>query len=143
MSRVLIAALLALSLTGCSMWSEKHVNAWSSATAGEQFDRLLWDDVKNNRLRDLEPHLSSTFVATVPGGVRDRAGFLDYLKGLQVTEYSIADVKTAPAGGDIVVTYTISLRGAGPGATMTGMTVWQQVKKGYVAISHSEVPKAQ
>jgi len=137
---------IALLLSGCTMWSEKRVSAWSSATGGEHFARLFWEDVKNKRVQELESHLAPAFVATLPGGVRDRAAFLEYLKTLQLTDYSIADVSSQPAGGDIVVTYTITLHGSQSGQPLSGnpitvMTVWQQVKKGHIAISHSEVPR--
>jgi hypothetical protein len=141
-----VALSIAFALSGCTMYPEKHVSAWSSATGGEQFDRLIWEDVKNKRVANIESHLAPAFVATVAGGVRDRTAFLNDLKALQLTDYSIADVSTTPAGGDIVVTYTITLHGsqagqALPATPMTAMTVWQQVTKGYVAISHSEVPR--
>lgn len=139
-----VSLVVVLCACGCSMWSEKHVSAWTSATGGEQFDRLLWEDVKNRRTINLEAHLAPAFVATLPSGVRDRAGFLDYVKSLQLTDYSIGEVSTNPAGGDIVVTYALTLRGSQPGSgtPMTAMTVWQQVTNGYVAISHSEVPRS-
>jgi hypothetical protein len=145
---VLLALAISTAFFGCTMYPEKkHVSAWSSATGGEHFDRLLWEDVKTKRFIDIEPHLAPALVATFPGGVRDRAAFLDYLKALQLTDYSISDVSSVPAGGDIVVTYTITLHGsrAGqplPDSPMTVMTVWQQVKKGYIAISHSETPRS-
>ena len=141
-----VAISVGLCLTGCTIYPEKPVSAWPAATGGEHFERLFWDDVKNRRLAELEPRLGSTFVATVPAGVQDRARFLAYLKTLQLSDYSITDLTTEPAGQDIVVTYTITLRGSQAGqplplTPMTMMTVWQQVKRGYIAISHSEVPK--
>jgi hypothetical protein len=128
------------------MWSEKRVSAWSAATGGEHFERLFWEDVKNKHWTELERHLAPAFVATVPAGVRDRAAFVDYLKTLELTDFSIADVSSQPAGGDIVVTSTVTLHGSQGGQALSGnpitvMTVWQQVKRGHVAISHSEVPR--
>jgi len=144
---VLLLLGLSAAITGCTVYPEKHVSQWSAATGGEHFDRLLWEDAKAKRFANIEQHLAPAFVATIPGGVRNRSAFIDYLKGLQVTDYSITDVSSAPAGGDIVVTYTMTLHGSQAGqqlpeTPMTVMTVWQQVTKGYVAISHSEVPRS-
>ncbi len=134
----LAATLLALVLSGCTMWEQKPT-AWSSATGAEQFERLLWQEIKAKNWPEVERRLAPTFVEVTSTGSRDRAQTLERLKSLDLADYSLGDLEVRPAGGDMVVAYTITLRASsGVETTLHMMTVWQQVKGGWVAIAHSE-----
>ncbi|MGH9492235.1 MAG: nuclear transport factor 2 family protein [Terriglobales bacterium] len=137
------ASLLALVLSGCTMWEQKQSTAWSNATGAEQFERLLWQEIKAGNWSEVERRLAPTFVEVTAGGVHDRAQALDRLKALQVADYSMGDLEVRPNGNDMVVAYTITLRlPSGGDTTLRMMTVWQQVKGGWIAISHSETTAA-
>ena len=134
----LLASLLALSLAGCTMWEQKPT-AWSNATGAEQFERLLWQEIKARNWTQVERRLAPTFVEVTANGVRDRAQALERLKALQVADYSLGELAVRPSGNDMIVAYTITLRAASGGETTLRMlTVWQQVKGGWVAVAHSE-----
>jgi hypothetical protein len=139
----LAAALAACS--ACTIWKEKPVNAWSGATGGEHFERLLWRSVKEQHWAEVQAHLAATFVSMNGAGTRDRAATLDYLKSLSLAEYTLGDFNTTTNGADIVVTYTALVSGICQGRPLPSepirmMTVWQQVTKNWVAIAHSEAP---
>jgi len=139
----LAAALAACS--GCTMWKEKPANSWSNATGGEQFERLMWRDVKAQDWADLQAHLAPSFLFIGAGGSRDRTATMDYLKSLTLADYTLGDFNTTTNGSDLVVTYTAQVKGTRngqpfPAEPVRMMTVWQQVTKSWVAIAHSETP---
>jgi hypothetical protein len=147
-ARMLFLCALAAALAACSactMWKEKPANAWSSATGAEQFERLMWRDVKEKQWAQVESHLAPTFAALSAGGTRDRAATMDYLKSLSLADYTLGDFNVTTNGADMVVTYTARVTGTYKGQPLAPepirmMTVWQQVTKNWVAIAHSETP---
>jgi hypothetical protein len=142
---LILTVLLLASFPACTMWKEKPVSAWSSATGGEHLEKLFWQSVKDKNYKELEKHLAPTFVAVGPEGTRDRAATLDHLKSMDLADFSMGDLSVQPVGGDMVVTYTLTVRGTINGQPLPTlplhmMTVWQQVKAGHVAIAHSVSP---
>ena len=136
---VLLAAGLVLALASCTMWEEKKASAWSSATGAEQFERLLWQEVKAGNWNEVERRLAPTYVEVTSAGVRDRAQAVERLQSLALADYSLGDLQVRPAGSDMAVAYTITLRASsGAETTLRMMTVWQQVKGGWIAVVHSE-----
>ena len=134
----LAATILALVLSGCTMWEQKPA-AWSSATGAEHFERLLWQEIKAKNWPEVERRLAPTFVEVTSTGSRDRAQTLERLKSLDLADYSLGDLEVRPNGNDMVVAYAITLRAASGGeTTLRMMTVWQQVKGGWVSVAHSE-----
>ncbi len=143
-----LASLLACAfLSGC--WEKAKTTAWSNATGAESFERLMWDDIKAKNWNSVEQHLGAAFVLTTPEGIYNRDRTMEYLKGgFDVEDYSMGDLNVWPAGNDMVVTYTITLRGTENGKPLPStpvhmMTVWQQVKRGWIAVAHSSVPSSQ
>ncbi len=129
--------------TGCTMWKEKPATSWSRATAGEHFERLMWRHVQHKEWTEFERHLAPNFVSLDANGTHDRAAFLESVKAVGLTDYTLGDFNTQTNGPDMTVTYTVQMRGTIrgqplPPQPMQMMTVWQQVNKGWVAIAHSE-----
>jgi hypothetical protein len=135
----LLASILAVSLAACTMGAQKQSTAWSDATGAEQFERLLWQEIKAKNWTEVERRLSPTFVEVTSAGARDRDQALERLKALEVANYSLGELAVRPSGDDMIVAYTITLRAASGGeTTLRMMTVWQQVKGGWIAVAHSE-----
>ena len=135
----LLAAGLVLGLAGCTMWEQKQSTAWSSATGAEQFERLLWQEVKAKHWSEVERRLAPSYSEVTSTGSRDRSQALERLQALDLADYSLGDLAVRPAGDDMVVAYTITLRASsGAETTLHMLTVWQQVKGGWIAIAHSE-----
>ena len=139
LGRALAAGIALLSLSGCTLWEQKQSSAWSNATGAEQFERLLWQEIKARNWTEVKRRLAPAFVEATASGIRDREQTLERLKALGAADYSMGDLEVRPEGADMVVAYTITLH-ASPGGetTLRMMTVWQQVKGGWVAIAHSE-----
>lgn len=142
---VLLLILLATAINGCAMWKERPVKAWQQATGGEHLERLFWNEIKGRNWVELEKHLAPTFVSISPAGRHDRAAALEHLKGIDLTDYVLGEFDIQPNGTDLVVTYTITMRGTHSGRPLPAgpirmMTVWHQAKRGWMAIAQSVVP---
>jgi len=153
MSRVRLASactlslFAALALASCTMWKEKPVTAWSSATGAEQFERLLWKDVQAKNWNSVEQHLASTFVSVTASGTRDRAATLEHWKQLSLDEYAMGEVQVTPSGDIAIVTYTVTLKGSYAGQPLPPgpyriMTIWQKQQKGWAATAHTATLQA-
>ncbi len=149
--RLLLASLLILALVlilpACTMWSQPSTANWKNATAGEQLERLFWDTVKARDWSELERHIAPRFVVQSPSGPRDRAQALERLRQVQLSDYSLGDVSTQLQGNTLIVTYSITRRGSlngqpFPDSPVRMMSVWQQLKRGWLLIAHSDTPAA-
>ena len=138
---VLIALIALLPTAACSMWKQPG-KGWVGATGGEQLVRLYWDEVKAKNWAELERHIASSAAFTNPHGIFDRAGYLESVKKMQLTDYSLGDVSVHMNGSDMVVTYNITMKGTYDGQPLPAeaihmMTVWQQVTKGWIVIAQA------
>ena len=145
---MLIALVVLIPTAACSMWKQPG-KGWLGATGGEQLVRLYWDEVKAKNWTELEKHIASSAAFTNPHGNFDRAGYLDSVKKMQLTDYSLGEVSVHMNGEDMVVTYDITMKGTYGGQPLPAtpihmMTVWQQVKKGWIVIAQAgSIPEAQ
>lgn len=140
--RIFVIPLVALyiMLTGC--WKEPGKFNWGNAPGAEQYERLMWQAIREKDWAEVEHHLAPTFVGVGAEGKQfDVPGWLGYWKGLQVSNFSIGELAVAANGPDMVVTYDLQLNGASaPASPLRVVSVWQQVKKGWILISQSEIP---
>jgi hypothetical protein len=141
-SAVAVLAVMVLVLSSCTVYS-KPKSGFAGATGGEQLERQLWADIKAKDWKDLEPRLAPMFTSNSAAGARDRAATLEQWKSWDLQSATVSEVQVSSAGGDFVVTATVTLAGtrggqAIPTQPIHTMTVWQQVSKGFVAVAHSE-----
>ncbi len=134
--------LLLASTPSCTMWKEKPVKAWDSATGGEHLVRLFWDDVKAKNWSELEQHIAPTCVFVGPSATLDRAGALEHLRAMEITELSLGEFTVQPGGGDtVVVGYTATFNGKSGGHALPASThmlsVWQKMNKSWMMIANS------
>ena len=139
-----ISIIAALAIFACGCSSKSHPTAWSNATGAEQFERLWWSEVKAKNWNEVGYRMAGTYVSVTPEGVRDREQTLARLKQLEIEDYALGDVDVRPNGNDLVITYTLTLKGTLANAPLSleranMMTVWQQQKSGWVAIAHSSL----
>jgi hypothetical protein len=137
-------ALIALSLTflsSCTLWSQPKNSSWKNATGAEQYERLLWQAIKEKDWLNVESHLASNFVYMEGSGTRDKQQRVKYLHELPpFTDISIGDVNVTANGNDAIVTYTLALKTAqGSSAPSRVMSVWQQQKSGWVLVAMTEM----
>ena len=144
LSRRAISFIAAAAILFCGCSSKSRPTAWSNATGAEQFERLWWSEVKAKHWNEVEYRMAASYVSVTPEGVRDREQTLARLKQLEIEDYALGDVDIRPNGSDLVITYTLTLKGTLAGTPLSlaranMMTVWQQQKSGWVAIAHSTV----
>jgi hypothetical protein len=138
---VAVSAILFL-LPSCTLYS-KPKSGFAGATGGEQLEREFWNNIKAKDWKDLGPRLAPTFTSVSSAGTRDRAATLEGWKTWDLQSVSLGDVQVQSAGGDFVVTASVTLTGTlggqpAPSQPIHTMTVWQQVSKGFVVVAHSE-----
>jgi uncharacterized protein DUF4440 len=139
-----------MSTSACTFNGDHPARAFSDATGGEGLERVFWKDVQAANWSEVERALASNYFGETPSGALDRDATMEQYRTWKVKDYTLGDLKTELNGTTIVVTYTITLNGvvsnrtAGsqplPSAPQHMMTVWQQQKKGWVAIAHSVSP---
>jgi len=146
----LLVLLILLFQCACTFYGDRPARALSEATGGEGLERIFWKDVQAANWIEVERALASNYTGVAPGGTLDRSATLDQYRQWQLKDYALGDLKTEMNGTTIVVTYTISLNGNVNGASGSQplpstpqhmMTIWQQQKRGWVAIAHSISPQ--
>ena len=143
-SRLFVIVVGACLLQACTVWGDRPVKAWSDVTGGESLEQNFWREVKAKNWAELERHLAGNFVSASSRGTRDRAATLEYLKQLQLDEYSLGDFQVELNGQALVVNYSLTARGMVEGRPLPSgaihmMSVWQQQKAGWTLIAHSTI----
>jgi hypothetical protein len=127
-----------LLVLGCG--GEPKHPGWKSATGAEQYERLMWQAMRNKDWKEVEYHLAPTFVGvTATGQALDRAGWVEHWKTATIAEFSLAEVSVQPAGTDMTVAYVLHLSGDRD-EVFRVVSVWQEVKGGWILIAASTTP---
>jgi hypothetical protein len=127
------------------MWKKPATTGWTSATGLEEYERLMWKSVQSGDWLQVNAHISPEFLGATPEGVRNRASMVEHLQQMKLTDFSLGEFESHPAGGDMVVSYVITLQGTVggqplPAGPMRVVTVWQTVKRGWVEIAQTIMP---
>lgn len=138
----LIALALSIPFLACTQGKPPQSQGWSAATGAEAYERLWWKAIQDGDFKTAQWHLASIYTLTTPSGIRDRDQAVQYFQGLNLTSVNLADLNVKPEGPDMVVSYvaTVQTKSSSAPERYYMETVWQQVKKGWVAIAHSETP---
>lgn len=119
---------------------------WKNATGPGEYERLLWHSIQKKDWKEVEYHLSPTFIGSTPSGqVLDRAGWLEYWKAAEVQEASVSEFQVRPAGTDMTVTIVLRLSTGGRAIATANqgyrvISVWQQLKGGWTLTATSLTP---
>lgn len=85
----------------------------------------------------MENHLAPTFVGVSANGQKfDGAGWVGYWKSHLPGDFTLGEFSVQPEGADMVVNYQMQFNGAG----VQVLSVWQQLKHGWVLISQAMTP---
>lgn len=132
---------LSMSLLGC--WKEPGKFDFKNAPGAEQYERLMWQAIQEKNWNEVEHHLAPAFVGVSATGQKlDRAGWVEYWKDLQITDFSLGETAVNPNGPDMVITYDLHLKGSvsAPATAIRVVSVWQQLKNGWILILESVTP---
>ena len=140
-----IALALLLPLVACTEGKPPQSQDWAHATGAEAHERLWWKAIQDHDFHEAERRLAPIYTLTVPSGILEREQAIHYFQSLEITGITLGELQVKPEGPDMVVSYVATVeRKSSPTPQRCYMTtVWQQAKRGWVAISHSEVPAAE
>jgi ketosteroid isomerase-like protein len=127
----------------CTKWEEPKTHNFKTATGAEQYERMMWDAVKNKDRLAIASHLASNYVHQDETGTKSKEQFLAELEQTTLSDYSLGELNVTPQGTDMIVTYQITLRGTQAGKPFPNepirlLSVWQQQKSGWVLVAQSE-----
>ena len=128
---------------GCSAGVPKHTT-WSNATGAEQYERLMWNAIRDQDWNAVQHRLAPMFVGVNPAGrAMDRAAWVEYWQGAHIADFSLGEFTVQPAGADMVVTYVLHLTSTG-GAQLPPVlrvvSVWQGIKTEWILTATSATP---
>src|SRR5215471_8386325 len=132
---------LCRALSGCLKTPVKV--PWSKATGTEQHERLMWQAIHDKKWNEVENHLAATFTgADTHGRSYDRAGWIEHWKKMDIRDFSLGEFTIQPNGPDMVVTYKMQWRAEDsgqpiPDVAVRVVSVWQQLKHGWVMITQT------
>lgn len=109
---LLLPPILVLATSSCTMWGEKKHANWASATSGEHLANLFWGDVKAKDWQSLEAHVGPGFTGIIASGITDRDQLMQHLRAMDLKEFQIGDLQTKLTGGDLIVIYSVTLKGS-------------------------------
>ena len=133
---------IVVALSSCTMWSEKKHANWKSATSGENLANLFWKDVKAKDWQSLDGHVAPQFTGIIRSGITNHDQLMQNLKGLDLQDFQIGELQTQLHGGDLVVIYSVTLKGTSKGEPLPStpiriLSVWQELKHGWVLVAQS------
>jgi len=130
--------LACFSWTACTIW-ESPRKSWEGATGGEQLERQFWKEIAAKNWTELHKHLEPGFSLNTATGALDRDAAIAHWKAIDLQEYSLGDFQVKLAGQDMIVTYSMT-RNANPSRESRLMSIWQEGKRGWLLIAHSDAP---
>ena len=146
MRLLLISIVMGVLLSGCNAWNAPQRPTWIQATAPEHFERLMWKAIHEKDWREVDRHLAPVFVGSGPRGeTLDHTSWIEYWKKAQMQDFSIGEFTTQSDGADMVATYVLHLNSTETGQGFSGkglriVSVWQELKAGWVLTSQSATP---
>jgi len=140
--RISLLLSLLLPLAACTEGKPPQSQNWSQATGAEAYERLWWKAIQDGDFKTAKWRLASIYTLTTPSGIQDREQAEHYFEKMNLTSINLGELEVKPHGADMVVTYvaTVQTRSSPGPQRFYMMTVWQEAKKGWMAIAHSEVP---
>jgi len=124
---------------GCA-GTPKHPN-WTTATGGEQYERLMWKAIQDKDWDNVERHLSPTFIGVNPEGqMLDRSGWTAFWKSAQPAELSLGEVNVQPEGADMKVSSILQLQGGKTAGALRVISIWQLIKNRWSLTATSLTP---
>jgi hypothetical protein len=131
---------MVLFLLGCTIGGQPKHPTWKNATGAEQYERLMWQSIRDKDWKEVEYRLAPVFTGvTASGQLFDHATWVEHWKAAPVTDFSLAEVQVYPNGPDMTVTYVLHLNGA-PAAGLRVVSVWQQGKGGWMLTTTTHTP---
>src|SRR5215472_14287631 len=138
---------LAFAVAVCLRFTTVWVQAQATATAfetseGEKLERQMASDIQAKNWKAVETRIADGFQSVHPDGVRDRAGEIALLKGMNFGAFTLRDFKSNTIGDNLVVTFTMTVAETIDGKQLPTkpayrLSVWKKGVNGWQWISHA------
>jgi hypothetical protein len=111
---------------------------------GEILLKEVWDAMKTKNMDLLGRKLAEGFQSVHLDGARNRQQELDLMSALNITDYSLSDIKVTRTGPVLVVTYMVSVEETIDGKKLLGeptlrMSVFIERDNGWEWVSHANL----
>jgi len=104
----------------------------------------VWSDMKARNWSAVEARIAPGFQSVHPDGPRDRAAELALIKGLDLGEYTLKEFKVTEAGGNLIVSYWISVQEVIDGKRLPSkpamrLSIWSKARMGWQWVGHANL----
>jgi hypothetical protein len=138
---LLCIALVTIGIGGCTVWGAKNPPTLNTTTSAEQYERITWDNVRTQKWDQITPLLAPNVVYAADGKLIQRDQIAAYLQSRKIRDFAISDMVVKPNGPDMTLSYTVQISTTdGKTQTLLAVSVWQQLKSGWVLTLHAEMP---
>lgn len=116
----------------------------TEAPDGEKLERQMAADIKAKNWTAVESRIAEGFQSVHPDGIRDRAGEIALLKGMNFGEFTLGNFKSTTIGDSIVVTFTMTVAETIDGKRLPAkpayrLSVWKKGVNGWQWICHANL----
>ena len=140
-SRFTFALAICLSLSAVWLRAQETPTA-SETSEGEKLERQMASDIQAKNWKAVEARIADGFQSVHPDGIRDRAGEIALLKGMNFGTFTLSNFKSTTIGDNIVVTFTMTVAETIDGKRLPAkpayrLSVWKKGVNGWQWISHA------
>jgi uncharacterized protein DUF4440 len=136
-----------VSIAAVFILSGVHAHAEAGATGpseGEKLERQMAADIKAKNWNAVEARIADGFQSVHPDGIRDRAGEIALLKGMNFGDFTLSNFKSTTIGDNLVVTFTMTVAETIDGKRLPAkpaysLSVWKQGAHGWQWICHANL----
>jgi uncharacterized protein DUF4440 len=134
---------VAVCLRFSTFWAQAQATATpSEISEGEKLERQMASDIEAKNWKAVDARIADGFQSVHPDGVRDRAGEIALLKGMNFGAFRLSNFKSTTIGDNIVVTFTMTVAETIGGKQLPAkpayrLSVWKKGVNGWQWISHA------
>jgi|SRR5581483_5277996 len=118
-----------------------QVSLLAAQSMGELLENKMWEYQRDENWSELEKKIAPCFQLALFDGVRDKEGFIKFVKALNIKHFTLSDFKVTEGPGVIIVTYNASttenIEGKQVTARAVRMSVFQKNKNTWQWIAHA------
>lgn len=116
----------------------------SESGLGEGLLRQLWEDMEKPDIEAIENTIAYGFQSVHQYGSNDREQEIELIKGLDLGEYTLSDIKITQNGPVIVATYFVSVKETIEGERLTKkpaprLSVFLKTESGWKWVAHANL----
>jgi len=111
---------------------------------GEELVQQLWSDMKEGNVEAIEGYIAEGFQSIHEDGARDRDAEIELIKGLNLGDYTLSEIKVTQNGSAIVVTYFVSVEETIDGEVLSTepaarLSAWVEIDDEWQWIIHANL----